>query len=179
MPSVHFKILLFVLATTSKYDDERVAVETPPTDLNCSLCLYLLDRPKRLTQCGHTFCHACIGHWFCIYIKCPLCRFPSSLGEIAEPSKEITSSLNKLRIKCKFINCCYNGHIKDIESHQSHCPFNPDTFPPTHSMLVPNNQLNEINVNNINVNNDTADDSSTISNSCCSSFFVCFISKTF
>ncbi|KAI5822398.1 hypothetical protein K523DRAFT_326422 [Schizophyllum commune Tattone D] len=45
--------------------------------LECKICFNTFVRPNILTECGHSFCQACITGWFRSPNsgnKCPVCR---------------------------------------------------------------------------------------------------------
>ena len=40
----------------------------------CSICLCLINNPKRSDNCQHYFCNNCLRKWSKISKKCPICR---------------------------------------------------------------------------------------------------------
>ena len=50
--------------------DLHVAVQ----DQNCAICQEPVECATRIRQCGHCFHSGCIGEWFSMNPRCPVCR---------------------------------------------------------------------------------------------------------
>ncbi len=91
-------------------------LETPPEDLQCSVCLFVLCDPQLTSCCGHHFCKGCISRVIMRGKSCPLCQ----AGEFTVMlDKNFQRKINELKIKCpKNANGCeWVGEVKRLDSH--------------------------------------------------------------
>jgi hypothetical protein len=51
--------------------------------MECSICYEVMLESKKLA-CAHEFHEGCIGAWFKKAKTCPMCRAPSTSGELGE-----------------------------------------------------------------------------------------------
>lgn len=57
-------------------DQVRAATESHVNvrDQNCAICQESVECATRIRACGHCFHSACIGEWFSMNPRCPVCR---------------------------------------------------------------------------------------------------------
>ena len=107
---------------------EKVCVKN---NLVCPICLELLEDPKDLKGCQHTFCHRCISLWigkFGFDAECPVCRHGiKSISDVVETHRFIRNALSEIEFKCSF-GC---GKVVSHEKYRKHiqfCQDNPSNF---------------------------------------------------
>lgn len=123
-----FTSYTYGLSCNSKYDDERVVNVPPNQSISCPLCLYLLYKPKALSQCGHTFCRSCIAQWFCVFRNCPLCRKSGSFSDLEDPPSELKATMRSLRLRCMHSECNVVLSMGEMEKHEVKCSHQPSSF---------------------------------------------------
>lgn len=64
-----------VMPTREQIRDGTEVVTTAPPDTQCSICQEdITGLHARLRQCNHRFHSLCIGQWFEVNPRCPVCR---------------------------------------------------------------------------------------------------------
>ena len=104
----------------------KVCVEN---DLECPICLELLENPVDLKGCQHTFCNDCIcPMWGICPLSCPLCRHDiKDTSDIVPTHRFLRNTLSKIQLKCSH-GC---GKIFSHENYREHirsCDDNPENF---------------------------------------------------
>lgn len=96
------------------YDFEFV--DTPPEDLHCSVCLFVLRDPQLTSCCGHHFCKGCISRVITRGKSCPLCQAEEFTVML---DKNFQRKIYELKIKCvkSAEGCEWVGEVKNLESH--------------------------------------------------------------
>jgi len=51
------------------------------TDTTCSICQEPVTQATRIRHCGHCFHESCIGQWFSMNPRCPMCRVDIREGD--------------------------------------------------------------------------------------------------
>lgn len=67
----------------------RACTEPSTSDMQCNICLNILNAPRTLSSCGHSFCGDCLFSWLQRDHTCPLCRQDASKA----PTDAITKCL--------------------------------------------------------------------------------------
>jgi hypothetical protein len=92
------------------------SVQTPE-NTTCSICQEGLTRGVRLRHCGHFFHADCIGQWFTMSPRCPMCR-NDIRGAEADSSSENSGIVNT-RLETLLRTAL--GHIDNIDhDHRMH-----------------------------------------------------------
>jgi hypothetical protein len=67
------------------------AVETrvPVTNMMCTICQESVSSATRIRHCGHCFHGNCIGSWFLMSARCPVCRY--DIREFTQTARQNTS----------------------------------------------------------------------------------------
>lgn len=72
--------------------------DTMKEEINCSICLSILDDPKQCSVCEILFCSQCISTWVDKNKSCP---FKCANFKIEDASRIIKNMLSKLEFKCE------------------------------------------------------------------------------
>jgi len=89
-----------------------------PENTTCSICQEGMTRGVRLRHCGHFFHADCIGQWFTMSPRCPMCRHDVR-GPEAESSSDQSEVVNN-RLETLLRNAL--GHIDNLENDRSMHP---------------------------------------------------------
>ena len=57
-----------------EHPDQLIETNSMFAMFKCSICKLLMENPKSLRRCGHTFCFGCINQSLAILRRCPECR---------------------------------------------------------------------------------------------------------
>ena len=98
-------------------------------NLECEICLCLLNYPISCSQCNKNFCRKCIGESQEKSNKCPNCR---EIFQGININNETLNILNNINLKCyhynegcnqiiSYIN--YINHLKNCDFGEYECPF--------------------------------------------------------
>ena len=66
----------------------------------CSICFNVLQIPRKITGCNHTYCRGCIDEWLQSADSFPVCR---ERGTTTDLSSDILTKISTLSTKCRFI----------------------------------------------------------------------------
>lgn len=72
--------------------------DTMKEEINCSICLSILDDPKQCSVCEILFCNQCITTWVDKNKSCP---FKCANFKIEDASRIVKNMLSKLEFKCE------------------------------------------------------------------------------
>lgn len=65
----------------------KASTEPSSSDLQCNICLNVLNAPRTLSTCGHSFCGDCLFSWLQRDQTCPLCRQDAASGPVDPVTK--------------------------------------------------------------------------------------------
>jgi hypothetical protein len=83
-----------------------------PENTTCSICQEGLTRGERLRHCGHFFHADCIGQWFTMSPRCPMCRHDIR-GAEADSSSDRSEVVNN-RLESLLRTAL--GHIDNLDN---------------------------------------------------------------
>lgn len=91
-------------------------VDSPPEDLQCSICLMVLNEPLLTSCCGNHFCRACVKQVEVEGRPCPLCSAESFTTML---DKYFLRKVNELQVECtqKGQGCTWVGPLGGLERH--------------------------------------------------------------
>lgn len=95
-------------------------------NLECSICLNIIDGTVAVTTCLHKFCSSCLYQYLMQKVGgacCPNCRSPIDVDDIML-SPELTDKLDQTLIKCKNRDCNKQHIRKEYKKHIVGCEFN-------------------------------------------------------
>ena len=101
----------------SKLPKDQLKFVNPPTEeLNCPICLGILQEPYLTACCGNHFCEDCVEKVKEGASKCPLCQEAPLNGII---NKGLRRKLNELKVYCmhKETGCNWIGDVGKLEKH--------------------------------------------------------------
>ena len=104
--------------------------------VKCTLCLNVYDSPRRLSNCSHHYCRACIVGWLEGSDECVQC---GSSGEIAPPTIEVLETISNLPAKCYYQALGCNARIpyKEIGRHTRRCEYRLSRCPRRCGEILP------------------------------------------
>lgn len=91
-------------------------VDSPPDDLQCSICLLVLSEPQLTSCCGNHFCSACVKQTQAENRPCPLCNSPTFSTML---DKYFVRKVRELKVACpqKDSGCPWIGSLGEMERH--------------------------------------------------------------
>ena len=91
-------------------------VSTPPSSLECSICLLTLRNPTVISCCGNHFCEQCIGRINGENKPCPLCNDRDYSIMV---HKGVMREVNALTVYCplKHLGCDWTGDLGKVSCH--------------------------------------------------------------
>ena len=91
----------------------------------CAICTDLLENPRTIEKCQHSFCKDCLGTLTSNEeFRCPECRCEFTENDIKEPYRLLRNILSKIELKCGFGTCGYKYGYDEYENHKARCPGN-------------------------------------------------------
>jgi peroxin-10 len=76
--SISEKIEARVPSNDSSQKIDLLPIRSPPSTINCGICMNERKHPSAPIGCGHVFCWHCIQHWIAtVRHECPFCRSPT------------------------------------------------------------------------------------------------------
>lgn len=97
-------------------------------NLECSICLSIIDGTVAITDCLHRFCSSCIFNYLSSKrenASCPNCRAELDIDKLTI-SSELTNIIDETIIKCKNNECIHQLKKRDYRSHISICEYNKE-----------------------------------------------------
>jgi len=98
------------------------------TDLDCPICLGVINLPVTLATCGHAFCRQCLEDSLSRDRRCPLCRatVPGLPGDPVRPHvrhSQLLEDLLRVRaVVCPNEGCGITVSRDNLEAHVQACP---------------------------------------------------------
>ena len=84
-----------VMPNRQQIRDASQIVTTAPPDTQCSICQEDITGVHTvLRHCNHRFHHACIGQWFEVNPRCPVCRH--DIRESLQPNSTEDNNANRV-----------------------------------------------------------------------------------
>ena len=103
--------------------DLTVRCVSKDNNLECPICLSLLNNPHLTDCCGHHFCHLCILRVKESSLPCPVCRSKSfNVFPNLEKKREVSS----VEVYCSNVSngCNWRGPFSQLETHlQQDCEY--------------------------------------------------------
>ena len=105
------------------------------TDLDCSICLGVINRPVTLATCDHAFCRQCLEESLSRDRRCPLCRttVPGLLGDpvvrYVRHSRRLEDLLRVRAVVCPNEGCGITVSRDNLEAHVQACPLTVSECP--------------------------------------------------
>lgn len=96
-------------------------------NLECSICLNIIDGTVAVTTCMHRFCSSCLFEYMMKKAgsaSCPNCRSSIDNLEDVMISSELSDVLDATVIKCKNKECTAELPRKEYKKHAQICEFN-------------------------------------------------------
>ena len=93
-------------------------IERVNSNLECSICLLKINKPKCKTSCGHVFHITCLREWLKNNITCPLCRKtinPEKENSITILGEEVRTSQG---IQSQIIRSVIDTILGSIETYE-------------------------------------------------------------
>jgi len=104
----------YVASSKEGYDYQFVS--SPPSSLECSICLLTLKSATVVSCCGNHFCKPCISRVKADKKPCPLCKDPDFSFML---HKGVMREVNSLSIYCsqKHLGCDWTGELGKLSGH--------------------------------------------------------------
>ncbi|MDD4930696.1 MAG: RING finger domain-containing protein [Candidatus Colwellbacteria bacterium] len=96
-------------------------------NLECSICLNIIDGTVAITTCMHRFCSSCLFEYMMKKVgsaSCPNCRASIDNPEDVMISSELSDILDSSVIRCKNKECTAELPRKEYKKHTQICEFN-------------------------------------------------------
>merc|ERR1712136_440739 len=99
------------------YRDNEAFLE----EIECPICLDILNSPVLIQQCQHRFCQNCLVDKI---KKCPTCRIPFSHKKDLRSDRNTKNLILKLLFKCENTKCDIILQLEDLLKHSQLCNYN-------------------------------------------------------
>lgn len=109
----------------------KAKAEPLHNDLQCGICLNVLNAPRTLSVCGHSFCGDCLYRWLmrcCASPTCPICR--NGAGPAPNPHVSMCRALESMVHQYEENNMCQDEIDERSKRESAVRDYESKTFEP-------------------------------------------------